>query len=254
VVLGREEVRAVLAELEGAPRLMAMLLYGAGLRLLECARLRVEDVDFATSIIMVRDGKGGKDRWTMLPGSVREQLAKHLMRVRTQHERDLAHGAGWVELPHAIGRKYPNAGREWAWQWVFPATRVYVDSAGGRRRWHHLHESVLQRAVRDAVCRAGMAKPASRHTIRRTLATHLAEDGDEIGAVQEPLGQKGASATVLHTRVLTESGAGFGARWRGRWAPETRAGRSLPWPTGEICWQPAAAYRRAPGAVRDGTV
>src|SRR5262245_43926463 len=143
---------------------MVLLLYGAGLRLLECARLRIKDVDFASNQIVVRDGKGFKDRVTMLPASVKAGLAQHLDRVRRQHQFDLERGAGWVELPYALKRKYPSAGREWAWQWVFPATRIYVDRVTGERRRHHLHESVLQCAVKDAVRRAGIAKPASCHT------------------------------------------------------------------------------------------
>jgi hypothetical protein len=143
----RDEVRAVLERVDGVPRLIALLLYGSGLRLLECCRLRVKDLDFATNPITIRGGKGGKDRMTMFPGAVKTDLAKHLERVRALHQRDLRHNAGWVELPWALARKYPNAGREWPWQWVFPATRFYVDRETTQRRRHHLHESVIQRAV-----------------------------------------------------------------------------------------------------------
>jgi hypothetical protein len=160
VVLTREEVRAVIQRLEGVPRLMAYLLYGAGLRVLECCRLRVQDVDFATNQIVVRGGKGDKDRVTMLPVAVKRALARHLESVREQHQDDLKHGAGWVELPTALMRKYPNAGREWAWQWVFPATRIYFHRETLQRRRHHLHETVLQRVVKSAVRKAGIA----RHT------------------------------------------------------------------------------------------
>ena len=156
VVLTRDEVRAVLQRLDGVPRLMAVLLYGAGLRLLECCRLRVKDIDFATNQITIRDGKGHKDRPTMLSAAAKAELVAHLERVRQQHEVDRRHGAGWVELPGALLRKYPNAGRDWGWQWVFPATRFYVDRVTGQRRRHHLHESVLQRAVKDAVRAAGL--------------------------------------------------------------------------------------------------
>ena len=163
VVLTREEVRAVLQRLDGVPRLMALLLYGAGLRLLECCHLRVKDIDFATNQIVIRDGKGRKDRVTMLPAAVKAALITHLERAREQHQTDLRHGAGWVELPNALTRKYPNAGRDWGWQWVFPATRFYVERLTGQRRRHHLHESVLQRAVKDAV-----AAPALPSTLRAT--------------------------------------------------------------------------------------
>ncbi len=208
VVLTREEVRAILRELQGPPRSMAILLYGAGLRLLECARLRVKDVDFAANQIVVRGGKGDRDRMTMLPGAVKADLARQLAFVRTQHETDLQRGAGWVELPWALARKYPNAGREWAWQWVFPATRIYVDRVTGQRRRHHLHETVLQRAVKDAVRRAGIAKPATCHTFRHSFATHLLEDGHDIRTVQELLGHRDVSTTMIYTHVLHRGPAG----------------------------------------------
>ncbi len=173
VVLTREEVRGVLKHLDGTPWLMAMLLYGSGLRLMECAQLRIKDVDFGANQILVRGGKGDKDRITMLPGSVKDSLDRHLAVVRRQHEKDLSRGVGWVALPGLLARKYPNAGREWAWQWVFPATRHYVDRETGQKRRHHLHESVLQRAVREAVLESGIPKPATCHTFRHAFATHL---------------------------------------------------------------------------------
>jgi len=170
VVLTREEVRAVIQRLEGVPRLMAYLLYGAGLRVLECCRLRVQDVDFATNQIVVRGGKGDKDRVTMLPVAVKRALARHLESVREQHQDDLKHGAGWVELPTALVRKYPNAGREWAWQWVFPATRIYFHRETRQRRRHHLHESVLQRVVRSE----RPASPSAAHPTRcATPSRHI---------------------------------------------------------------------------------
>jgi integron integrase len=202
VVLTRAEVRAILQHLQGTPWLMALLMYGAGLRLLKCARLRVQDVDFATNQIIVRGGKGNKDRVTMLPAAVKADLARHLQRVKQQHERDLQHGAGRVELPWALARKYPNAGREWAWQWVFPATRIYIDGVTGQRRRHHVHETVLQRAVKEAAHRAGIAKRATCHTFRHSFATHLLEDNHDIRTVQELLGHRDLATTQIYTHVL----------------------------------------------------
>lgn len=207
VVLTRDEVRAVLQRLDGVPHLMACLLYGAGLRVLECCRLRIQDIDFATNQIVVRGGKGDKDRVTMLPGIVKVDLARHLDAVRTQHRDVLAVGAGWVELPTALLRKYPNAGREWAWQWIFPATRVYRDRLTGQRRRHHLHETVLQRAVKAAVGRAGLFKRASPHTLRHSFATHLLEDGQDIRTVQELLGHRDVNTTMIYTHVLNRGPA-----------------------------------------------
>jgi integron integrase len=208
VVLTRDEVRLVVQALHGPPRLMALLLYGAGLRLLECAQLRVKDVDFGANQIVVRAGKGSKDRVSMLPAAAKADLARHLEVVKEQHAADLRHGAGWVELPWALSRKYPNAGREWGWQWVFPATRLYVDRATGQRRRHHLHESVLQRAMKAAVLRAGIAKHATSHSFRHSFATHLLEDGHDIRTVQELLGYHDVSTTMIYTHVLNRGPAG----------------------------------------------
>jgi integron integrase len=207
-VLRRDEVRAVLSRLPERERLFATLLYGAGIRLLEGLALRVKDVDFGGSQIIVRGGKGDKDRVVPLPKSAREGLARHLERVRELHRSDLASGAGETELPDALAAKFPNAGREWRWQFVFPATRQYVERETGKRRRHHLHPTAVQRAVREAAERAGISKRVSCHTFRHSFATHLLEDGYDIRTIQELLGHKDVSTTMIYTHVLNRGGRG----------------------------------------------
>jgi integron integrase len=208
VVLTRAEVRAVLDGLDGTPRLVAGLLYGSGLRLLEALRLRVKDLDFARGEVLVRDGKGQKDRVTMLPTALVEPLRSHLRAIWPLHQRDLAEGFGQVRLPDALARKYPAAGCEWDWQYVFPARGRVPDPRGGVIRRHHLDESTIQRAVKAAVRRAGLTKPATCHTFRHAFATHLLEDGYDIRTVQELLGQADVATTMIYTHVLNRGGKG----------------------------------------------
>jgi integron integrase len=208
VVLSRDEVHKIFAHLHGTARLMAGLLYGSGLRLMECVRLRVKDADFACAHTTVRDTKGGRDRVTMLPVNLAAPLQRHLQKVKAQHEQDLADGFGEVWLPDALARKYPNAAREWSWQFVFPSSRISVDPRSQVKRRHHINESALQQAVKKAVRAARLTKPASCHTFRHSFATHLLENGYDIRTVQELLGHKDVSTTMIYTHVLNKPGIG----------------------------------------------
>ena len=205
-VLTKEEALHVIEAMSGIHQLMAKLLYGSGLRLMECIRLRVKDVDFARREIIVRDGKGLKDRVTMLPATAIPFLQEHLQRVRLMHANDLAEGYGSVYMPDALERKYPNASREWGWQYIFPSDRRSADPRSGDTHRHHADESTLQRAVRLAARRAGINKPVSCHTFRHSFATHLLESGYDIRTVQELLGHKDVKTTMIYTHVLNRGG------------------------------------------------
>ncbi len=202
VVLTRSEVERVLKELPDPSRLASHLMYGAGLRLLECLRLRVKDLDFERSTLVIREGKGARDRRTVLPMSLAAPLRSHLVTVQAQHESDLERGAGHVELPTGLAKKFPNASRDWKWQWVFPATRTYRHRESGEHRRHHLHETVLQRAVTAAGRAAHLDKRVTCHTFRHSFATHLLEDGYDIRTVQELLGHRDVRTTMIYTHVL----------------------------------------------------
>lgn len=223
VVLTVAEVERVLGELRGTARLVGWLLYGSGLRLLECLSLRVKDVDLERREIRVRRGKGAKDRVTVLAEGIRGELAAQLRVVEEEYQRRCGQGRehGWVELPDALGTKYPQAGRSWPWQWLFPARRGYRDEATGQHRRHHLHPSAIQRAVSRAAARSGVPKRVSCHTFRHSFATHLLESGADIRTVQELLGHRDVSTTMLYTHVLNRGALGVRS-------PADRLGRPGP--------------------------
>jgi integron integrase len=208
VVLSRAEVAAVLDEMHGVPRLVAMLMYGTGMRISEALSVRVKDIDFERGEVLVRDGKGHKDRVTVLPRSLHEPLKAHLRTVRRQHMRDLERGLGRVPLPNALARKYANADREWSWQWVFPATRHYVDKETGVKHRHHLYKTVVGKAFRRAVLSAVPAKHIKTHTLRHSFATHMLEDGYDIRTIQELLGHASVKTTMIYLHVLNQGALG----------------------------------------------
>jgi integron integrase len=208
VVLSRREIKQILTCLEGDQRLMGALMYGSGLRLMECLKLRVKDLDFEYRQIVVRDGKGKKDRLTMLPDSLSEKLKAHLVKVHKLHQWDLKQGFGSVYMPYALGRKYPNADKEWAWQYVFPARNRSKDPRTGILRRHHVYPTTMQRAVKKALRGADIYKAASCHTFRHSFATHLLEDGYDIRTIQELMGHKNVRTTQVYTHILNKGAQG----------------------------------------------
>jgi integron integrase len=208
VVLTPEEVRQVLARLEGVPQLIVKLLYGSGLRISEAVRIRVQDIDFAYKQVTVRSGKGDKDRVTTFPASIAALLSNHLEMVKTVHDKDLADGYGKVYLPHALAKKYPNAEKEWNWQYVFPARSLSVDPRSGLTRRHHIDQSLINKAIRSAVKQVGIVKRVSAHTFRHSFATHLLQSGTDIRTIQALLGHNDLETTMIYTHVLNQGGQG----------------------------------------------
>jgi integron integrase len=207
-VMTREETFKLIAMMQGTHQLMAKLIYGCGLRVMECIRLRVKDIDFAMNQIVVRDGKGKKDRITVLPDGVKPALIEHLVYVKRLHQDDLTKGYGRVYLPNALAKKYPNADRQWGWQYAFPAKTLSKDPRSGMKRRHHLHVSCIQKAIRKAVNLCAVVKPVGCHTLRHSFATHLLAEGYDIRTVQELLGHKDVSTTMIYTHVLNRGGKG----------------------------------------------
>jgi integron integrase len=208
VVLTAEEVRQVIHAMTGTPQIVVKLLYGSGLRLMEALRLRVQDVDFQLKQLTIRDGKGAKDRYTVLSETLVPGLQEHLQQVRLIHGEDLARGYGAVYLPGALDRKYPRAAREWGWQYVFPARDLSKDPRSGQMRRHHLDEATINKAIKTAVGRVGIAKRVSSHTFRHSFATHLLQRGNDIRTIQELLGHADVSTTMIYTHVLRQGGLG----------------------------------------------
>jgi integron integrase len=204
VVLSAEEVQAIFKHVEGTELLVLQLLYGSGLRLMELARLRVKDIDFSASLILVRNSKGDKDRSTVLPESVIASLRSHLEKVKAIHDKDLESGYGEVFLPDALGRKYPNAAKEWGWQYVFPSSKLSVDPRSGKVRRHHVDEKTVQNGVKEAIKKAGIVKHASVHTLRHSIATHLLMNGVNIREIQNLLGHKHVETTMIYTHVIRD--------------------------------------------------